>query len=201
MSMSVDKPNISDYMLVNSFNTHSREMTSSEDRFHLSHRNGKSPVVPMQTGEVIDVEQYSHQNLVDSDSASIHFNSNTSNSSVKQQLSQKSFLKPATPIGNYGSQAAVLDQSSQGMESSKVLFYFQFPICLILFGPRTCLNHKKFQLLVIALKLIQEILFCFFSSFRICHIFPNLQQLLHCQIAILLFGLLLQQMQEGLSQL
>ncbi|XP_044751997.1 mitotic checkpoint serine/threonine-protein kinase BUB1 beta-like isoform X2 [Coccinella septempunctata] len=119
VSMSVEKPNVSNYMLGSSFSTsHSREMHTSEPRLQLSHQNGKSSVIPMQTGEVIDVDQYSNQNLagLNTSPGSICFETSNSNG---RQVPQKSFLKPATPIGNFGREAVLVDQSSFGMDSSK----------------------------------------------------------------------------------
>ncbi|XP_045472782.1 mitotic checkpoint serine/threonine-protein kinase BUB1 beta-like [Harmonia axyridis] len=121
ISMSEEKKNISNFSFGTSFNTsNSREIHTSEHKSQLSFQNGKSPVVPMQTGEVIDVDNYSHPSVTGLNSASnsLGFESvNASNSSIRQQAPQRSFLKPATPIGNFGRGPMLDDQSSLGMES------------------------------------------------------------------------------------
>ncbi|KAL3282790.1 hypothetical protein HHI36_005955 [Cryptolaemus montrouzieri] len=94
---------------------------ASQQRIQISQQNGKSPIIPMQTCDVVEVVEQNVSHM-DTSRPSVSNSVNVQGinvSGMKQQTPQRKFLKPATPIGNFGRGSPLVNRSVTEVDNAK----------------------------------------------------------------------------------
>ncbi|KAK9872882.1 hypothetical protein WA026_020236 [Henosepilachna vigintioctopunctata] len=113
-------------VLSSSLSSHnSRDINVSHQRLQMSHSNSRSFITPMQTSDVVEmVDQNVYVMDVPRPCASNSMNLQEVNISAgKMQVSQRPFLKPATPIGNFDPITPMTSRLGSEMDNSKQMMH------------------------------------------------------------------------------